>query len=64
MDFGLWRFDRVVGNIFFSKCIQPKTPYHITLANESKAKASDIGQATPFSSLSLDFVLVSIANSI
>lgn len=61
---GLWVLDsgasdHVFGNPYLlSKMFQPKTPYHITFADGSKANASGIGQATPLSSLSLDYALL------
>jgi hypothetical protein len=50
--------DHVVGNpSLIYNLLPPKILHSITLANGSKAQLTGIGQASPLSSLSLDYVL-------
>lgn len=56
LDFGA--YDHVVGNpSLISNLSPPNIPHNITLANGSKAQVTGIGQASPLSSLSLNYVL-------
>lgn len=63
MEFRLvLRIMSLVIPLFISNLAPPKIHHNVTLANGSKAQVTGIGQVSPLSSLSLNYVLLGLGS--